>query len=138
MWQLSDTRPPKARRRPNKASHAIHPNARTEFANSMKPVFRRLYAVLVTRKLELHRQVEALGKETQNLRAKLAALQNAKTLAENQAEELRKDKERLRAKIAAMKKSAEQADNVTQQLRTKHEQLQKDYAALKIKVTRPR
>ena len=55
----------------------------------MKPFLHRWYTVLIKRKLDLQRQVEALQQDNAQLRARLATAQNAKLVAENQADELR-------------------------------------------------
>jgi hypothetical protein len=106
--------------------------------NSVNSIFRRWYTVLIKRKLDLQRQVEALEQENAQLRARLATAQNAKLVAENQADELRKEKERLRVKAAASKKATEQQERVTEQVRDKLAALKEENEKLGAQLTRRR
>jgi chromosome segregation ATPase len=72
---------------------------------------------------DLPKQIEALRKENELLRAKLVAAQEEKGLALQHADRLRKEKERLRAKVASLKQTISVEEQKNQQLVSRIEEL---------------
>jgi hypothetical protein len=80
---------------------------------------------------ELLVEVEALRKENERLRQKLASLQLAKDQAEKHAEDRRKEKEALRAKLGAQKKASDSQESIVEQLGAKITELRTEIDTLK-------
>lgn len=64
-------------------------------------------------------EIDALRQKNEELRAKVAALQQAKVKLENSLEERRREKETLRANLVSQKKSAESKEMIAERLGNK-------------------